>query len=78
MNKETELYSSDDDIAALAATSQSSSETKLYVLNSSYSDALSIPSSYAKTYQLGKYGMTGSITYSIISGGSVTVSSSGL
>ena len=77
-NKETELYSSDDDIAALAATSQSSSETKLYVLNSSYSDALSIPSSYAKTYQLGKYGMTGSITYNIISGGSVTVSSSGL
>lgn len=78
MNKETELYSSDDDIADLAATSQSSSETKLYVLNSSYSDALSIPSSYAKTYQLGKYGMTGSITYNIISGGSVTVSSSGL
>lgn len=39
---------------------------------------LTIPESYNQCYQLGKYGLTGTLTYEVISGDSVKVSDSGL
>lgn len=64
--------------ADLADTASTQTNISLYVLDSSYADMLTIPESYNQCYQLGKYGLTGTLTYEVISGDSVKVSDSGL
>lgn len=63
------------DLADIASTQ---TYISLYALDSSYADMLTIPESYNQNYQLGKYGLTGALTYEVISGESVKVSDSGL
>lgn len=68
----------EDAEAELAALSVNSTNVSLYVLDETYADKISIPSSYNSKFQINAKGMSGKVTYSVISGDSVTVSSTGL
>ncbi len=64
------------DFSAFAATINSK-EINLYYLTESYAEKISIPNNYNKSFQL-KVSGASSVSYSVVSGDTATVSSSGL